>query len=106
MAKGQSNYPCSYTKGTFWIMKILLLLIALLPVSCLAKEITYYDYTLTIPDQYTLFDDDPLTKGKLFIVNKDKKAVLMVEKINKETARFFPLKDYGKRTHRELFYEL
>ena len=64
-------------------MKILLLFIALLPSLCIAKDITYYNYKFSIPEQYTLFDDDPLTKGKVFIVNKNKKGVLLVEQGNK-----------------------
>lgn len=87
-------------------MKILILFISLLPNLCLAGNISYFDYIFTIPEQYNVFDDDPLAKDKVFVVNKNKKAVLVVEKIQKNKNHFWPLKQYGKNTHRELFYEL
>lgn len=89
-------------------MKILLLLISSLFISlCVAdNNIPYYDYVISVPEEYSVFDDDPLVKNDLYIVNKDRKAMLVLEKIDKTKKRFFPLTEYGKNTHRELLYEL
>ncbi|MEE9337093.1 MAG: hypothetical protein V3U87_03365 [Methylococcaceae bacterium] len=86
-------------------MKILLIFIALLPSYCLAKDIIYDNYRFSIPDTYNIVKEYSITKGAVYVINENKKAILTVERMKKDT-KFFPLKEYGRNTHREVFYDI
>lgn len=84
-------------------MKILLIFLALFSSYCLAKDVFYKNYKFTIPNNYSVFEDDPIAKKgeSVYIVNKSKKAVLVLGE-----EKSFSLEDYGESTYRDLFYEL
>jgi hypothetical protein len=88
-------------------MRILLILLTFLPSLSSAKDITYFDYKFTIPDEYKVIKDTIVDGSNgLFILITDKKVAFSVEKVKKKDKRFFPLKEYGAKNHRELFYTL
>ncbi len=84
-------------------MKILFIFLAFITTSCLAKNITLSGYKLIIPDDYAIVKN-PFHKAAIFIINENDKLALSITKVDKKT--FFPLKDYGIDTHRNLFYEI
>ncbi len=87
-------------------MKILLILLTLLPSISIAKDITYLDYKLTIPDDYKVIKNNLSdTSNGIFILPENKEFSFSIEKIIKNK-HFFSLKDSGTNSHRELLHIL
>lgn len=86
-------------------MKLLLLLL-LLPSLCFAKDIEYFKYKFSIPENYSIYDGEPAVKGSnmIFIINKNKKSAGTVELVDRNNKNFFSLNDYGAQNYRDLFY--
>ncbi|MEE9337419.1 MAG: hypothetical protein V3U87_05005 [Methylococcaceae bacterium] len=83
-------------------MKTLLILLTLLPSISIAKDITYFDYKFSIPDNYkTVKNNVSNNSNELFILGEDEKVRFSISKKN-----IFELDDYGANSHRELFYDL
>ncbi len=85
-------------------MKILFLIL-ILPSLCYAKDIEYFDYKFSIPDNYSIYDGKPAAIGSnvIHIINTDKKGVATVELVKKG---LFSLVEYDVKSLRELFYIL
>ncbi len=85
-------------------MKLLLLLF-LLPSLCFSKDVIYQNYKFSIPENYSIYDGEPVAIGSnmILIINGNKRGVASVELVKKG---LFSLDEYQVKSLRELFYIL
>lgn len=87
-------------------MKLLPLL--LLPGLCFAKDIEYFNYKFSIPENYSIYDGEPAATGSnmIHVINENKKGVASVNLVKKKKKNFFSLNYYKMESYRELFHIL